>query len=62
MWVFFTARLRQWLILAVALPLLTLLVRAIRRAIEKRSGQTRVTRLLASVEDLGRRRNRPKRR
>ncbi|GAB2584123.1 hypothetical protein [Microlunatus antarcticus] len=54
MWVFFTSRLRQWLILAVAVPLATVLVRTIRRRIEKKTGETRLTRGLGHVEDLGR--------
>lgn len=53
MWVFFTARLRQWLILAVAVPAATLLVRTVRRQIEKRSGETRLTRGLSQVEQIG---------
>ncbi|SER06311.1 hypothetical protein [Microlunatus flavus] len=61
MWVFFTARLRQWLILAVAVPLATVLVRTIRRSIEKRTGQTRLTRGLGQVENLGRRARRKER-
>jgi hypothetical protein len=58
MWVFITARLRQWLFFAVAIPLLTMIVHVIRQAIEKRSGQTRLTRILAQAENLGRRRRR----
>ena len=58
MWLFISARIRQWLILAVALPLATLVVRLVRQAIEKRSGPTRLTRLLSSVESLGQRRRR----
>jgi len=58
MWVFITARLRQWLFFAVAIPLLTVVVHAVRQAIEKRSGQTRLTRILARAEELGRRRKR----
>jgi hypothetical protein len=54
MWLFITARLRQWLFFAVAIPLLTTLVHLVRTAIEKRSGQTRLTRLLAQAENLGR--------
>ncbi len=61
MWVFFTARLRRWLILAVAVPVATLLVRTLRKQIEKRSGQTRLTRGLARAEQLGRRRGRKRR-
>lgn len=58
MWIFITARLRSWLVFAVALPLLTLVVHAVRRVIEHRSGQTRLTRVLAQVEDLGRKKRR----
>lgn len=61
MWVFFTARLRQWLILAVAVPVATVLVRTIRRQIEKRTGQTRLTRGLGHVENLGSRARRRRR-
>lgn len=53
MWVFLTARLRQWVLLAVLLPLVTRLVRALRRGMEARSGPTRLTRALATVEKLG---------
>lgn len=62
MWVFFTARLRRWLVLAVAVPVGTLLVRTVRRQIEKRSGETRLTRGLSSVEQIGQRSRRRKRR
>ena len=62
MWVFFTSRLRQWLILAVAVPLATVVVRTIRRRLEKRTGETRLTRGLGQVENLGRRARRKERR
>lgn len=59
MWLFITARLRQWIILAVAVPLLTLLVRTIRGALEKRSGgETTVTKGLRKLEQLGQRKKR----
>jgi hypothetical protein len=58
MWVFFTARLRQWLFLAVVLPLISVVVHALRQAIIKRTGETRLTRILGQVESLGRRRRR----
>lgn len=59
MWLFITARLRQWIILAIAVPLLTYVVRAIRRALEKRAGHdTTVTRGLGQLEDFGRRKKR----
>lgn len=54
MWVFITARLRQWLFFAVAIPLLTLIVHLVRVTIEKRAGQNRLTRLLGQAENLGR--------
>lgn len=56
MWLFFTSRLRQWLLFAVAVPLLLLVVRLIRQALERRSGQTRLTGALRRVEEVGRRR------
>ena len=62
MWVFFTSRLRQWLILAVAVPLATVVVRTIRRRLEKRTGETRLTRGLGQVENLGRKARRKERR
>ena len=55
MWLFITARLRQWLILAVVVPLASMVVHVIRTAIEKRTGQTRLTRALTTVEEIGRR-------
>ncbi len=61
MWVFFTSRLRQWLILAVAVPLATVVVRTVRRRIEQRTGETRLTRGLGQVENLGRRARRKQR-
>lgn len=61
MWLFFTSRLRQWLLFAVAVPMLVLLVRLIRQTLEKRSGQTRLTGALRRVEEVAqRRRNRSK--
>jgi len=58
MWVFISARLRSWLLFAVAFPLLTLVLHAVRRVLERRSGETRLTRVLAQAEDLGRRKKR----
>jgi hypothetical protein len=58
MWLFIMARLRQWIFFAIAVPVLTLLVRFIRTALEKRSGETKVTRVLQKLEDLGQRRKR----
>ncbi|MFP5283612.1 MAG: hypothetical protein ACLGIF_09195 [Actinomycetes bacterium] len=56
MWVFLTARLRQWLLMAVVLPLVLRLVGMVRRALERRSGRSRLTRALARAETLGGRR------
>jgi len=59
---FFTSRLRQWLLFAVAVPMLLILVRLVRQTLERRSGDTRLTGALRRVEELGqRRRNRPRR-
>jgi Mg-chelatase subunit ChlD len=62
MWVFLTSRIRQWIILAIAIPLATAVVRRIRTAIEKRKGETPLTRGLGKVEDLADRRGRSERR
>lgn len=58
MWLFLTARIRQWLILAVVVPLAATLVHIIRTAIEKKTGSTKLTRALTTVEELGRRKTR----
>lgn len=56
MWAFFSKRLRQWVILAVLLPLLSVAVQVVRQRLEKRSGgPTRLTEALSKVESLGRR-------
>jgi hypothetical protein len=43
MWIFLTRRLRQWLVLAVAVPAVLAVVRMVRTRLERRSGQTGVT-------------------
>lgn len=59
---FLTSRLRQWLLFAVAVPLLLILVRLVRQTLERRSGESRLTGTLLRVEELGqRKRNRPRR-
>lgn len=58
MWAFFSRRLRQWLVLAVLLPLASLLLGALRQLLERRSGETRLTRALGRLEVVGRRRSR----
>jgi len=62
MWIFLTRRLRQWLVLAVAVPAVLAVVRMVRTRLERRSGQTGVTRALRRVEDLGGRVTRRRRR
>ena len=58
MWLFITARIRRWILFAVAIPLLTSLIRRVRVLLEKRSGETRLTRVLRTLEGIGRRDNR----
>lgn len=58
MWVFISARLRQWIIFAVAVPLITTLIHVIRERLETRSGITKVSRALGVIENVGRRRSR----
>jgi len=52
MWAFFSRRLRTWLLLTVAVPVLAAVARSIAHRIEKRNGPTRVSRALVSVSDL----------
>ncbi|MGL5930991.1 MAG: hypothetical protein ACRCY8_18825 [Dermatophilaceae bacterium] len=53
MWALLSAGVRRWLLLAVAVPLATMLVRAVRQHVEHRSGPTLFSRLLARLEHLG---------
>ncbi|MGL5912206.1 MAG: hypothetical protein ACRCZP_19535 [Phycicoccus sp.] len=53
MWALLSAGVRRWLLLAVAVPLLTALVRMARQHVERRSGPTVLGRLLALVERVG---------
>ena len=53
MWLFFTRRLRMWLILTVVLPLTTGVLRRIGRSLERRRGPSTVSRSLLKVGDLG---------
>jgi hypothetical protein len=53
MWLFFTRRLRMWLILTVVVPLTSGLLRRAGRALESRSGPSRLSRALLSAGDLG---------
>jgi hypothetical protein len=53
MWLFFTRRLRMWLILTVVVPLTTSLLRRIGRRLERRRGPSSVSRALLRAGDLG---------
>ena len=53
MWLFFTRRLRMWLILTVVVPLTTGLLRRIGRRLERRRGPSSVSRALLRAGDLG---------
>ncbi|TFV86315.1 hypothetical protein [Blastococcus sp. CT_GayMR16] len=53
MWLFFSRRLRMWLILTVVVPLTSGLLRRVGRTLERRSGSTGVTRALFKAGDLG---------
>jgi hypothetical protein len=53
MWLFFTRRLRMWLILTVLVPLGTGLLRRVGRGLERRHGSTSVSRTLLKAGDLG---------
>jgi hypothetical protein len=52
MWLFFSRRLRMWLILTVLVPLGSGLLRRIGRALERRHGPTSVSRGLLKAGDL----------
>lgn len=60
MWLFITARLRQWIIFAVAVPIATTIVHLIRQRMEAKSGPTRLTKVLGSAEGFGQSRRRDK--
>jgi hypothetical protein len=53
MWLFFTRRLRMWLILTVVVPLTSGLLRRIGRRLERRNGPSSVSRALLKAGDLG---------
>ena len=50
MWVFLTARLRTWLLLAIALPLARLLVHRLAVAAERRDPSARTAKLLHQAD------------
>jgi hypothetical protein len=53
MWLFFSRRLRMWLILTVLVPLTSGLLRRVGRTLERRNGPNRVSRALLGAGDLG---------
>ena len=53
MWLFFSRRLRMWLILTVAVPLTTGLLRRVGRALERRHGPSTISSSLLKAGDLG---------
>jgi hypothetical protein len=53
MWLFFTRRLRMWLILTVVVPLATGVLRRLGHGLERRSGPSSVSRALLKAGELG---------
>ena len=53
MWLFFTRRLRMWLILTVVVPLTTGVLRRVGSSLERRRGPSGVSRALLRAGDLG---------
>ena len=62
MWLFFTRRLRMWLILTVLVPLGSGILRKIGLALERRNGSSSVSRALLKAGELGDRARRKGRR
>ena len=53
MWLFFSRKLRMWLILTVVVPLTTGLLRRAGRMLERRRGPSAVSRALLKAGDFG---------
>jgi hypothetical protein len=53
MWLFFSRRLRMWLILTIVVPLGTGLLRRVGRSLERRNGSSTVSRALLNAGDVG---------
>ena len=53
MWLFFTRRLRMWLILTVVLPVSTGVLRRIGQRLERNNGSSTVSRALLKAGDVG---------
>jgi hypothetical protein len=50
MWIFFTRRLRRWVLLAIAVPAIRLVVRRLARAADHRNASSRTARTLHQVD------------
>jgi hypothetical protein len=50
MWAFFSRRLRMWLLLAIALPLIRVLVHRLAQAAERRDPSTRTAKTLVQAD------------
>ena len=50
MWIFFSRRLRRWLLLAIALPLARAIVHRLARAAERRDPSTRTAKALRQTD------------
>jgi hypothetical protein len=61
MWVFITARLRSWLIFAIAVPIAMTAVHMLRERLEARSGRTPLVTALTKIESIGMRKVRGRR-
>ena len=53
MWLFFTRRLRMWLILTIVVPFATGVLRKVGRRLERRNGPTQISRALLKAGELG---------
>ena len=53
MWLFFTRRLRTWLIMTLLLPLVTGLLRRLGEGLQRRNGPSRVSDSLLKAGQLG---------
>lgn len=61
MWAFVSARLRQWILLAVLVPIAISVIHLVRTELEKKQGQTPLVKGLKTVEEFGQRHRRDKR-
>jgi hypothetical protein len=53
MWLFFTRRLRMWLILSVVVPLTSGVLRKLGTRLERRNGPSKLSRALLQAGELG---------